>query len=139
MALIVSGFVWIDLTPPWILRGGYPLLALVSAATLTGLLSHGRAATLLSGRSVVGLGRISYSLYLVHWPVISVMTTSRLGFDGAPHAIVTATVSVAVGVVLHLAVEQPVRRMRPTTARATLAAHVAVGLAVTVLAIALLP
>jgi peptidoglycan/LPS O-acetylase OafA/YrhL len=144
LALIVSGFCWIDLTPPWILRGGYPLLAMVTAATLTGLLAHGRVASVLAGpgfvgRGLVGLGRISYSLYLVHWPVISVLTTARLGFDGAPHAIVTVAASVAAGVALHVAVEQPVRRMPPTGARVTLAAHVGAGLAVTAIALLLLP
>jgi peptidoglycan/LPS O-acetylase OafA/YrhL len=139
LVLIVSGFFWIDLTPPWILRGGYPLLAVVSAATLTGLLAHGRVAGLLSGRTVVALGRVSYSLYLVHWPVISVLTPRRLGVDGVPHALVTIVVSLGVAVALHLAVEQPVRRMRPTGARRTVAAHVVAGLAVTALAYSLLP
>ena len=139
LAIIVSGFFWIDLTPPWILRGGYPVLAIVSAATLTGLLAHGRVAALLSRRALVALGRISYSLYLVHWPVISVLTPRRLGFGGVGHAALTAAVSVAVAVLLHVAIEQPVRRMRPTGARATAAAHVAAGLAVTALAVLLLP
>jgi peptidoglycan/LPS O-acetylase OafA/YrhL len=139
LLVIVTGFFWIDLTPPWILRGGYPLLAVVTAATLTGLLAHGRVAALLAGRGVVALGRISYSLYLVHWPVISVLTPRRLGFEGVPHALVTIVASLGVAVALHLAVEQPVRRMRPTGARVTVAAHVVVGLAVTALAYVLLP
>ncbi len=143
LALIVSGFWWVDLMPPWILRGGYALLALVSAATLTGLLAHGRVAMLLSTHPAVALGRISYSLYLVHWPLMSVMTPARLGFDGLPHAAVTSAASIAVGTALHLAVEQPVRRMRPTGARpalaAHLAAHVVACLAVTALAVVLLP
>ena len=139
LLLIVSGFFWIDLAPPWILRGGYPVLALVSAATLTGLLAHGRVAALLSGRGFVGLGRISYSLYLLHWPVISVLTPRRLGFDGVVHAIVTIAVSLAAAVTLHVAVEQPVRRMRPTGATATAVVHIGAGLAVTALAFALLP
>lgn len=139
LVAIVSGFFWIDLSPPWILRGGYPLLAVVSAATIAGLLAHGRVAGLLAGRPVVALGRISYSLYLVHWPVISVLTPRRLGFDGVPHALVTIAASLCVAVVLHLAVEQPVRRMPPTGSRATAAAHVVAGLGVTVIAYALLP
>jgi peptidoglycan/LPS O-acetylase OafA/YrhL len=138
LLLIVSGFFWIDLTPPWILRGGYPVLALVSAATLAGLLARGRVAALLSGRGFVGLGRVSYSLYLVHWPVISVLTPGRLGFDGVAAAIVTIAVSLVVAVALHVAVEQPVRRMH-TTARVTATGHVGAGLAVTALAVALLP
>lgn len=138
LAAVVSGFFWIDLTPPWLLHGGYALLACVSAVAIVALLQHGRAATFLSRRPLVALGNISYSLYLVHWPVMSILTRGRIGSDGAPLVALQLAVSVLVAIALHIAVEQPVRRMPPTAALPTLAAHVAAALAVTVTAVVVL-
>lgn len=139
LTLILAGFALVDLTPPWLLHGGYTALALVSAVTITGLLAHGRVASLLSGRAIVALGRISYSLYLVHWPVISVMTEERTELSGAGLAVVQVLASLAVAVALHVLVEQPVRRLPPIGLRVAIAAHLVAGLAVTALALTLLP
>jgi peptidoglycan/LPS O-acetylase OafA/YrhL len=139
LAAIVSAFFWVDLTPPWLLRGGYTLLAIVSAATIVGLLAHGRMSAAMSTRPLVGLGRISYSLYLVHWPVMSVLTRSRTGTDGVPLVVLQVGVALGVAVALHLMVEQPVRGMRPTPVSVAVAAHVGGAVLVTALAVVLLP
>jgi peptidoglycan/LPS O-acetylase OafA/YrhL len=139
LAVIVSAFFWVDLTPPWLLRGGYALLALVSAATIAGLLAHGRVAGALSGRPIVGLGRISYSLYLVHWPAMSVLTQARTGIDGVPLVVVQLAVALILAVALHRLVEQPVRQLPPTPVRVALVAHVVGAAAITALAVVLLP
>lgn len=139
LAVVVVGFLAADLTPPFLLRGGYALLAVVSAALILGLLQHGRAAAYLSGRAIVALGHISYSLYLVHWPVMSVLTRARTGIDGVVLVVVQIAVALVVAAVLHVAVEQPVRRMRPTATTTAVATHVGATLTVTALAYALLP
>lgn len=139
LGAIVSSFFWVDLTPPWLLRGGYALLAIVSAGTIVGLLAHGRVSAVMSTRPVVGLGRISYSLYLVHWPVMSVLTRSRTGIDEVPLVMVQVGVALGVALTLHLVVEQPVRAMRPTPAPLAVAAHVVGAVLVSVLAVLLLP
>jgi peptidoglycan/LPS O-acetylase OafA/YrhL len=139
LVAIVSAFFWVDLTPPWLLRGGYSGLALVSAATIAGLLGRGRVAGALAGRPIVELGRVSYSLYLVHWPTMSVLTRSRTGIDGAPLVVVQVAVSLAVAVALHRLVEQPVRQLPPTPVRVALVAHVVAAAAITVIAVAVLP
>ena len=98
------------------LRGGYALVALVTAITLAGLLQRGRVARLLSWQPLRWLGTVSYSLYLVHWPVMSVLTRDRTGYEGWLLVGIVVAVSVSVAWALHLLVERPVRRMRTAPA-----------------------
>jgi peptidoglycan/LPS O-acetylase OafA/YrhL len=49
--------------------GGLPLVAVVSGVLLWSLQVPSRSERMLSWRPVVGLGRISYGVYLIHWPV----------------------------------------------------------------------
>ena len=82
VAVLVGLFLLADYTPPWLLRGGYSLVAMVTAFTVAGLLQHGRVAAALAVRPLRWLGTISYSLYLVHWPAMSVLTRERTHRDG---------------------------------------------------------
>ena len=137
LLLLLGLFLFVDYTPPWLLRGGYSLVALVAAATIVGLLQHGRVAALLARGPLRWLGTVSYSLYLVHWPVMSVLTRDRTGLDGAVLLVLLVAVSLAVGWALHALVERPVRRLRtPTTP--TIVAGFAGGALLTVLSLVVL-
>ncbi len=60
----------------------------------------------------VGIGRISYSLYLVHWPIL--ILAAYLTFDpltAAQRALLFG-LSMVLAVLLHLLVERPLRRPR---------------------------
>ncbi|HRE01518.1 MAG TPA: acyltransferase, partial [Ilumatobacteraceae bacterium] len=72
VALGVALLVFVGIGPGhgWMTRGWIIGLAAVSVVVITGLLADGPVATALSWRPLVALGRLSYSLYLVHWPVI---------------------------------------------------------------------
>jgi len=108
---LVGLFLLADYSPPWLLRGGYTLVALVTALTIIGLLGHGRVAAAASSWPLRSLGVISYSLYLVHWPVMSVLTRDRTGLHGISLLAVVLVASVGVAWVLHMCVERPVRRL----------------------------
>lgn len=111
LVTLVGLFLLADYSPPWLLRGGYTVVALVTALTIVGLLRHGRVATALSGKPLRTLGVVSYSLYLVHWPVMSVLTRGRTGLHGTPLLAVLLAVSVSIAWALHVWVERPVRRL----------------------------
>ncbi|HQZ36009.1 MAG TPA: acyltransferase, partial [Ilumatobacteraceae bacterium] len=108
---LIGLFLLADYSPPWLLRGGYTLVAVTTALTIVGLLQHGRVAALLSWRPLRALGVVSYSLYLVHWPVMSVLTRDRTGMRGVTLLGVLLVASVAAAWVLHACVERPIRRL----------------------------
>ncbi len=53
-------------------------------------------------------GDASYSIYLIHWPLMAVMRAYTV--PGWPTSIMLSTVTVAAGVGLHLAIERPLLR-----------------------------
>ena len=132
--VLVGLFLLVDYSPPWLLRGGYTLVGLVTAATIVGLLQRGRIASLLGAPPLRFLGTISYSLYLVHWPVYTVLTSDRVGFDGVLLVALVLAVAVALAWALHVAVERPVRRM-DTAPLPTIAAGVGAGVLLTLLSL----
>jgi peptidoglycan/LPS O-acetylase OafA/YrhL len=84
---------------------------------------------LLARRPFVLVGDVSYSWYLWHWPVI---VFAALLWPNEPVVLVTAAVgSLLPAVVSYLAVEQPLRRLRPRSVART-AALVAVTVGVPV-------
>lgn len=133
LALVVC-FLVVDYDPPWLLRGGYTLVALVTAVTLAGLLRHGWLEAVLGRPGIVGLGRISYSLYLVHWPVMSVLSSERTRLHGAAQASAQIAAAVMVAGLLYVLVEQPVRRGPSIGARWVVLLHLGAASAVTALA-----
>lgn len=134
---LIGLFLLADYSPPWLLRGGYTLVAVTTALTVVGLLQHGRVAALLSWRPLRALGVVSYSLYLVHWPVMSVLTRDRTGMRGVTLLGVLLVASVAAAWVLHVCVERPVRRL-DTASVPTIAAGFAGAAALTVFSLAAL-
>jgi peptidoglycan/LPS O-acetylase OafA/YrhL len=80
------------------------------------------------------LGRISYGLYLWHWPVYQALG-ERSGLRGAWLDLARVVVSLALAVVSFYLVERPIRRGRPlgfrlSPPRLVVVAPVAIGLAV---------
>ncbi|MDP2293084.1 MAG: acyltransferase [Actinomycetota bacterium] len=137
LAVLVALFLLVDYSPPWLLRGGYTAVAVVSAVTIVGLLQRGAVARALGGQPLHWLGTVSYSLYLVHWPVYSVLTADRMGFDGVGLAAVILGAAVLVAWGLHVLVERPVRRMT-TAPTPTIAAGLLAGAVLTVTSLVLL-
>ncbi|MFC0575576.1 acyltransferase family protein [Paraburkholderia solisilvae] len=90
--------------------------ALLPVAGTLGLLGflHGRRTEgmlhrVLASRGVVFIGRISYSLYLWHWPVI-VLLRWTTGIDTALEKTVAAVLTFALASASYYFVENPVRR-----------------------------
>lgn len=99
-----------DYDPPWLLRGGYAALSLVSATLVLCLLVPNRVSAALGWRPLAAVGVASYSIYLVHWPVMLILTPDRVGMSSWGLVALKVAVAGAVAVGLHLLVEQPIRR-----------------------------
>ena len=89
--------------------GWLGVFALASAAVILGLQVPGVLRSAFSFRPVVHLGRISYGVYLYHWPVYALITDSRLGADGWVLFVVRMAVTLAVAEASFRLLEQPIR------------------------------
>lgn len=96
------------------------LLVIVAAAAVlvvgsVALEQDGPVARLLAVPPLVGLGAISYGIYLWHWPIFLVLNGERTGASGWELFALRCSVTVAVAAVSWLLIEQPVREWRPLT------------------------
>ena len=107
-SLLVAYFAGLDHGPPQILLG--PLVALPTALLLFVVSHRSRATTkLLSHPSLVWLGEVSYSLYLVHILALYIVRQVRHD-DSMTTALIGITAALATAALLHRYVEDPVRR-----------------------------
>lgn len=132
------GWAWSTVggTAPGLYHGGYLVLAVAVALVIVAAVQpSGMVRSGLAWRPLQGIGRISYGLYLWHWPAFLVLTRTRTGWDG-PLLLGARFAATFVAALLsyHL-VEQPVRQGAPRGWRGRVAAPV--GLAAVAVAVAL--
>jgi peptidoglycan/LPS O-acetylase OafA/YrhL len=60
----------------------------------------------------VGIGRISYGLYLYHMPIIEWLEPSQLGWTAPVRTLQVAGLSLAVAIVSYFAIERPCLRLK---------------------------
>lgn len=115
---VVASYVLVSEGDLWMYRGGFLGLALLTAG-LVGAVALPRTplpwTRALAVAPLVAVGRVSYGLYLWHWPVNVVLTPDRTGLDGgglddvALLAVRTA-VAVAFTIASSRLIEMPIRR-----------------------------
>jgi peptidoglycan/LPS O-acetylase OafA/YrhL len=96
----------------WLFEGGYGLITLTMAVVLAAATQPGvnPLARLLRVRPLVGLGLISYGVYLWHWPVYLWVTVSNTGLDGPALFLVRVIVTLAAALASYFLLELPIRR-----------------------------
>ncbi len=99
-----------DLTDEWIYEGGMLVAIIPSLALVLGAASGGTLSRLLSVRPLRAVGRVSYGMYVLHWPVILWMTPERTGVDARPLLVVQLGVVYLLALLSHELLEDPIRR-----------------------------
>ncbi len=109
-ALVVLS-VTMTIDGPFTYEGGLTLAALSAAALVVGvtLAASSPVARFLSLRLIGYIGRISYGLYLWHWPIFVGLDGARTGLDGPALFIVRLTATFAVAVASFHLIEMPIR------------------------------
>jgi len=100
---------------PQLLGANFLFLPAFALILLLCAQEQGPFALLLASRPAVALGRISYSLYLVHWPVLMVWSRAFGMQHGGPHGLpmlpALTALALLLAVAIHLAVEAPSHRL----------------------------
>ncbi len=120
-------------------EGVLPLVALCSAALITGLQAQGPLRQLLSVQPVVFLGKISYGVYLYHWPVFVLIDRERWDMPVGASLAIKCAITLAVAVVSYYAIERPIRTATWLPPQRTLFAAVGGTLVVAMVAWVVIP
>ncbi len=127
----------------WMYHGGFLLLAVCTAAVIAAAMLpvEGLVKRVLRTRGMPAIGRLSYGLYLWHWPVNIWLTPQRLGIgeitwfgqrvEGYLVVSIRIAVTVAVSLASYFLVELPVRRGAISRLRERVHTRAPIGGAVT--------
>jgi peptidoglycan/LPS O-acetylase OafA/YrhL len=96
----------------WIVHGGFVLVSCCSVLLLSAALGTTPLARAFAVAPLVAIGRVSYGLYLFHWPVFLWFDTARTGYTGVQLFAVRMAITVAVTVVSYHLLECPIRYRR---------------------------
>ena len=119
-------------------RGGFMLVAVATAGVILLVVVRPRAviSRILSLGALGYVGRISYGLYLYHYPLFLMIDNQHTGLTGAALLAVRLGATAAVAVVSYHFIEMPVRRHRLLQGR-RLVAVLPVGVVLVVIAVVL--
>lgn len=138
VSLIVFGLlvVTVSTTDDWLYRGGLAAFSVVSAALIVGALVPGPLHRLLSFGPLVRIGKISYGIYVFHWPIIVALDADRLGFSGWKLNLVRIVATLACASASARWIENPIRRRRVLARPRTAGVAGLVGLSATAILVA---
>jgi peptidoglycan/LPS O-acetylase OafA/YrhL len=102
----------------WVYAGGLPLYAGLTTVVIVAALARGNPlAVLFSLRPLRFLGRISYGVYLFHWPIFLWLSPQRTGWQPVPRLLAAGALTLVVATVSYAVIEQPIRQRKPLLRR----------------------
>jgi peptidoglycan/LPS O-acetylase OafA/YrhL len=135
-ACVLAAFFVVGGTGPFLYRGGYLAFGIAVAAAIcaTVAVPDGVASRLLASPPMAAIGRISYGIYLYHFPLFLWLDEERTKLSGASLLAVRLGATLLVASASYVLVEQPVRQRRALRGRTGLVAAISGFVAVGVLA-----
>ena len=96
----------------WLYHGGLAAIAIATALIIAHAVVSPDSPTawLLGLAPLVWLGRISYGVYLWHWPIFEFVTSDRTGLGRWPLLAVRLTATLVISIISFFVIEQPIRR-----------------------------
>ena len=113
VGLVGAAFLWTRTlwTGSFLYNGGFLVMAFLSALVILSVVSHQRGflARAISFAPLVFIGRISYGLYLWHFPVFQILDAQRVGHSGIWLVGVRFVVTFAAAILSFYFIERPIR------------------------------
>ncbi|MBI2705638.1 MAG: acyltransferase family protein [Actinobacteria bacterium] len=119
-ALTISVGLWATISQqsdPLYLGGFFAYSLLTVLVIISTLLPIGPVASLLSTAPMRWMGKISYGVYLYHWPIYLAVNEERVPLSGFELFIVRVALTLAVSIVSYRYLETPIRQGQPLRAR----------------------
>ena len=112
-----------DSTTSWLYAGGLQVVALLSCVLIICAILPTPFRALMTTRAMGWIGKMSYGLYVFHWPVFRLLTSQRLQLDGIALAIVRMGATAAIAVASYHLIERPIRtrQLLPSSRSAVMA------------------
>ncbi|MEY4361898.1 MAG: hypothetical protein RL391_1204, partial [Actinomycetota bacterium] len=131
-------FIWfsriVDYQSDWLYTGLLGSFALLNIVFCIGAVVPGPMRWIMSLPPLTLMGRMSYGIYLAHWPVYVWVDEDLVGVAGWPLLGIRAVITFAIATIVYRLVEQPIRSRRMLSSnRNALVAMVASFVAVLVL------
>jgi peptidoglycan/LPS O-acetylase OafA/YrhL len=126
----------LSIRSPWLGHGGLACLAIINVALIAVGAGGVGIARVFAWRPLTAIGRVSYGLYLVHWPVFLWLNERRTGWHGVQLAAARLALAALLTVTMYHLLECPVRFRRVLQAQRRLV-PVAAGAALAVLVAAI--
>lgn len=121
LAYVTTGWAFfaLSLTDPLLYRGGYLVVSILTCIVIYSLVEEvGVSRHALGFGPVAAFGRITYGVYLFHWPLMLTMTEQRIGLDGWSLFALQVTTTTVLATISARFVEAPFRRPGVVPARA---------------------
>ena len=112
LVALVGVSAWSQLSDPWVQGGGLVVASLLASVLMVACLAPGPLASLVSFRPMSALGRVSYGVYLYHWPIVVVMSPPRVTLEPVALFVARMVVTLAVSAASAVLIEQPIRQRR---------------------------
>ncbi len=114
VALVASFVLWYTTseTQLWFYRGGALAYSLATSVVILACIRRGPVTRFLSFPALTYAGRISYGLYVYHWPLYVAVDALDLGLSTLPLVIVKLVGTFFVAALSHRYIETPIRGKR---------------------------
>ena len=108
---LLAGVALVEGGEAWLYDGGLPLFSMAAAILIVHvvLIPDGLVAKVLGLGPLGGLGRLSYGLYLWHWPLFLLLTAARTGLSGGALLAVRLAATLALAFASYRLLESPMR------------------------------
>ncbi len=110
LAVILYWWATVNQTASWLYHGGFALHAVLVAIVITAVRVEGPFARAIAAHPIEWLGRLSYGIYLFHWPIYLWLTPARTGLATAPLLALRLAVTLPCAVFSYFLLEQPILR-----------------------------